>query len=325
MTATPGDQRWSEALLQVFAAFDDHLRLERLDSTHTVQAYLGDLTSLFDYLSGEGISTLDNVGTADLRSWLAASHRAGVSAATLQRHTATIRVFFRWALLRGTLDTDPAAALRSPKVPKRLPVTLTLSEADDMLQSAIAYAADTGGVSGIRDVAILETLYGSGIRVSELAGLNTTDIDFERRTVRVLGKGDKQRTVPLGVPALDAIAHWLEVRPQWANKRLQRANPLDTNSNSATTALFLGERGNRIDSRVVRRVVHQAMRAVPEAPDIGPHGLRHAMATHLLEGGADLRSVQEILGHSSLATTQIYTHVTNERLRAAFQQAHPRA
>ncbi|MDR0435958.1 MAG: tyrosine recombinase XerC [Propionibacteriaceae bacterium] len=312
MTVAPKDSRWPAALTQAHAAFGDYLRLERLGSANTAKAYLADVADLFDRMNAVGASGLADIATADLRSWLATAHAAGVMAATLQRRSAAVRVFFRWALQRGLVADDPAARLRSPKVPKRLPETLTQAEADDMLRAAISYAAEVGGVSGVRDVAILETLYGSGIRVSELAGLDIGDIDLARRTVRVLGKGDKQRTVPLGVPALRAIERWLTLRPQWANE-------------TSGAALFLGERGGRVNPRVVRRVVHQAMRAVPEAPDIGPHGLRHAMATHLLEGGADLRSVQEMLGHASLATTQVYTHVTDERLRAAFQQAHPRA
>jgi len=161
-------------------------------------------------------------------------------------------------------------------------------------------------------MAILELLYATGIRVSELCGLDVTDIDWDRRAVRVLGKGDKQRTVPVGEPAMAALTAWLDVRAAWATP-------------ASGQAVFLGERGGRLDPRVARRVVHAALAAAPDAPDLGPHGLRHAMATHLLERGADLRTVQELLGHASLATTQIYTHVTNERLRAAFQQAHPRA
>ncbi|WP_230844008.1 tyrosine-type recombinase/integrase, partial [Propionibacterium freudenreichii] len=178
--------------------------------------------------------------------------------------------------------------------------------------AAAAAAAEAGGVRGLRDVAILETLYGSGLRVSELCGLDVGDLDEARGLVRVIGKGDKERIVPLGLPGLRAIDAWRAVRDQWV-------------APASANALFLGTRGGRINQRVVRRVVHESMRAVPEAPDIGPHGLRHAMATHLLEGGADLRSVQEMLGHASLSTTQIYTHVSDERVRAAYEQAFPRA
>jgi integrase/recombinase XerC len=182
-----------------------------------------------------------------------------------------------------------------------------------MLAQATARAGEVGGPAGVRDVAVLELLYATGIRVSELCGLDVDDLDRDRRVLRVLGKGNKQRTVPAGAPAWRAIEAWL------AGPR----SALVTDESGP--ALFVGERGRRIDPRVVRRIVHRALALVDGAPDLGPHGLRHAMATHLLEGGADLRSVQEILGHASLATTQIYTHVSNERLRSAYQQAHPRA
>jgi integrase/recombinase XerC len=182
-----------------------------------------------------------------------------------------------------------------------------------MLDEAVAKARETGGPVAARDVALLELLYSTGIRVSELCGLDLDDLDPQRLVIRVFGKGSKERTVPVGVPALRAVEAWLA-----------RGRPRLTTSDSGR-AMFLGERGKRIDPRVVRRIVHRSLRVTEGAPDLGPHGLRHAMATHLLEGGADLRSVQEMLGHASLATTQIYTHVTNERLRAAFEQAHPRA
>jgi integrase/recombinase XerC len=194
-----------------------------------------------------------------------------------------------------------------------LPPTLEQATAARMLDEAIATARETGGPVAARDVALLELLYSTGIRVSELCGLDVDDLDRQRSVVRVLGKGSKERTVPVGAPAVRAVEAWLaEARPQLITRE-------------SGQAMFLGERGKRIDPRVVRRIVHRSLRVTEGAPDLGPHGLRHAMATHLLEGGADLRSVQEMLGHASLATTQIYTHVTNERLRAAFEQAHPRA
>ena len=182
-----------------------------------------------------------------------------------------------------------------------------------MLRSAIEVAGEDGSARAARDVAILELLYATGIRVSELCGLDLGAVDEARMTVRVLGKGHKERVVPLGAPALSALERWLARRGELVTAR-------------SGNALFLGERlGDRIDPRIVRRVVHRAAGLVDGAPDIGPHGLRHAMATHLLEGGADLRTVQELLGHASLATTQVYTHVSGDRLRTAFAQAHPRA
>lgn len=176
----------------------------------------------------------------------------------------------------------------------------------------VTRAAAEPGPVGTRDVALLEVLYATGVRVSELCGLELADLDRDRRVIRVIGKGNKERAVPMGAPAWRALDTWLTQRHELADRE-------------AGQAVFVGERGARINPRVVRRIVHRALAAVPGAPDLGPHGLRHAMATHLLEGGADLRSVQEMLGHASLATTQIYTHVTNDRLRAAFEQAHPRA
>lgn len=301
----------SAALLDAVAEFCNWLEQERRNSAHTVRAYRGDVTQLVGHLAGLGLERLDQVQVRDLRGWLAAMQAAGASPATLQRRSGVARVFFAWATREALVGTDPAVGLKSPRVPRRLPEDLAGQDMAQLFAAASERAAQTEGPAGVRDVAILEVLYGSGIRVSELCGLDLGDVDHERGTLRVLGKGDKQRTVPVGGAARRAVAAWLAVRGQWLV--------------TTTDAVFLGARGGRIDPRVVRRVVHQALEAVPQAPDLGPHGLRHAMATHLLEGGADLRTVQEILGHSSLATTQIYTHVSNERLRAAFEQAHPRA
>lgn len=302
----------SPAFKAIVDDFVDCLSLERGLSPHTVRAYRADLTALLLFLTTEGVTRLDDVGIADLRSWLAQLQSGGSSAATRQRRSGSCRVFFRWALQEQLVEHDPAAGLKSPKVGRRLPQTVTVSAVDDLLAAATACAAETEGPQGLRDVALLEMLYATGVRVSELCGLDLDDVDRDRRLVRVVGKGDKQRTVPVGLPALAALDRWLCVRGQWVTER-------------SGAAVFLGSRGGRIDPRVVRRVVHNALKAVPEAPDVGPHGLRHAMATHLLEGGADLRAVQEMLGHTSLATTQIYTHVSDERLKQAFRLAHPRA
>ena len=301
------------ALVDAFAV---HLRLERGLSQHTVRAYTGDLLNLFGHLARVGEGDPADVTLADLRTWLANQHAAGADRATLQRRAAGVRTFFAWAARTGRLPGDPAQALRSPKVDRRLPPTVEADQARralDALAARVDEIEDAGErAARRRDLAIVEVLYGAGIRVSELVGLDTGDLDTQRGLLRVLGKGGKQRTVPLGAPALRSLAAWLEVR-----SRLSRPE--------AGQAVFVGDRGGRIDPRVVRRIVHRALAAVPDAPDLGPHGLRHAMATHLLEGGADLRSVQEMLGHSSLATTQLYTHVSGDRLRRAYQQAHPRA
>lgn len=302
----------SAAFAAIVDAYARFLGLERQYSQHTQRAYTGDVSTLLGHLQGRGITTLDATTLRDLRGWLASMQSAGASAATLQRRSAACRVFFRWAFSEGLVGRDPAATLKSPKVPRRLPPDLSRAQASELFAAAMARAGESGDAVAVRDVAMLEVLYASGVRVGELCGLDLDDLDHDRALARVHGKGGKDRTVPLGAPAVRALDDWLALRPEFRTPASGRA-------------VFLGERGGRIDPRVVRRVVHASLLAVPDAPDLGPHGLRHAMATHLLEGGADLRTVQEILGHASLATTQVYTHVTGERLRAAFAQAHPRA
>lgn len=289
-----------------------HLRSRRGLSAHTVRAYRADLSDLFSHLQRLGVEGLDQATVTSFRSWLARQQSLGRSRSTLQRRAAAARTLCAWAVETGRIRSNPISSLRSPRSIRALPPTLEPADATTMLAALRPDPAEEGP-GGLRDVAIVEVLYAAGLRVSELCGLDLGDIDSARRTVRVLGKGDKERVIPLGVPALDAVDRWLE----------RGRGHLVTTASGA--ALFLGDRGGRIDPRVVRRIVHRAARAVDGAPDLGPHGLRHAMATHLLEGGADLRSVQEMLGHASLATTQIYTHVSNDRLRAAFEQAHPRA
>ena len=309
----PDPGELGEAYAAVLAGYVRHLALQRNLSAHTVRAYQGDVAGMLIHLRRLGLGSLGEATLSSVRSWLAKQGSLGQSRATLQRRAAAVRTFFRWAHQTGLIPADPAAKLRSPRTVRRLPPTLEQAEATEMMTAALAAAAESDGPLALRDVAILETLYATGIRVSELAGLDLDDLDTHRRTLRVLGKGRKERTVPIGGPALRALAVWLN------GPRQTLAGP------EAGTAVFLGAQGRRIDPRVVRRTVHQALRAVEGAPDLGPHGLRHAMATHLLDGGADLRSVQEMLGHASLATTQIYTHVTDDRLRRAYQQAHPRA
>lgn len=293
-----------------------HLRAERNVSANTVRAYAGDLAHLVDYLDRTGSGAVADVDLRTLRRWLAGMHAAGAERATMQRRAAAARVFFAWAHSTGRLAADPATGLRSPRVDRRLPPTVEVDQARLMIEGLVERAdAETDPVlraRARRDVAIVEVLYAGGIRVGELCSLDASSVDADRQVLRVHGKGDKERTVPVGDPALRALAAWCSVRELIA-------------APAAGQALFVGDRGGRIDPRVVRRLVHRALASVPDAPDLGPHGLRHAMATHLLEGGADLRSVQEILGHASLATTQIYTHVSAERLRTAYLQAHPRA
>lgn len=305
--------RGLEALADAFA---DHLGDGRNLSEHTVRAYRGDLASLANFLGRRGVTDWQQVDLRLLRLWLADQHRDGAERTTVARRVTAVRVFGSWALAHGHLDANPAAGLRSPRAPRTLPPTLDRGAATgvfDALEVRVAEAEHPEAAAmAARDLAIVEALYSSGMRVSELCGLDLGDLDWHRGLARVLGKGRKERSVPLGGPATRALTAWLDLRPCLV-------------ADGSGAATFIGRRGARIDPRVVRRVVHAALDAVPDAPDLGPHGLRHAMATHLLEGGADLRSVQEMLGHASLATTQIYTHVTNERLRDAFRQAHPRA
>ena len=306
----------SRTRADLLASYRGYLALQRDLSGHTVRAYLVDINDLLSFLGvGEGdaepvdvaLATLD---LADLRDWLAAMAASGRSRATLARRSASVRTFSAWAFEAGLLTSDVAARLRSPRVDNRLPGVLTTQQASQLLTTAADLASD-GEVLAVRDLAIIETLYATGVRVSELAGLDVADLDHSQRTLRVLGKGRKERTVPYGLPAARALEAWLGRRGEIC-------------ADDAGDALFLGARGRRIDPRAVRDVVHRLC-AAAQVPDLGPHGLRHSAATHVLGGGADLRSVQELLGHSSLATTQRYTHVSAERLRSVYEQAFPRA
>lgn len=300
--------------------FTDHLAVERGRSAHTVRAYHGDVAGLLGWCARVGVADLRDIDITVLRGWLGRQAGAGLSRATMARRVASARAFTAWAHRRGLTDVDAGDRLTAPAVHRELPGVLTRAQADAMLSAAeptgSAAAAPRGGPEGavaLRDLAMGWLFYATGIRVAELAGLDVSDLDEGRRTVRVLGKGAKERVVPYGVPADRVLRAWTtEGRPQLA------ALPNGP-------ALFLGVRGRRIDVRTVRAVVHRLVARVPGAPDIGPHGLRHTAATHLLEGGADLRTVQELLGHATLATTQIYTHVSVERLRSTYEQAHPRA
>ncbi|MFZ1175692.1 MAG: tyrosine recombinase XerC [Mycobacterium sp.] len=291
--------------------FDEYLALQCGRSAHTRRAYLGDLRALFNFLAGRG-SGLDGLSLPVLRSWLAAGAGAGSARTTLARRTSAVKAFTAWAARRGLLATDPAARLQVPKAHRTLPAVLRQDQALQAMAAAKS-GAEQGDPLALRDRLIVEMLYATGIRVSELCGLDIDDVDTRLRLVRVLGKGNKQRTVPFGVPAAEALHAWLtDGRPALVTAE-------------SGPALLLGLRGRRLDVRQARTVVHQTVAAVNGAPDMGPHGLRHSAATHLLEGGADLRVVQELLGHSSLATTQLYTHVAVSRLRAVHDQAHPRA
>jgi integrase/recombinase XerC len=297
-------------------AFWHHIEAERGLSRHTVRAYLSDVTMLLGHAASAGATAPAELGIAVLRAWLAEQHGSGQSRATLARRAAAARTFTAFAHARGLMPSDPGPLLGMPRIPRRLPEVLRQDQVAEVLAAAAAGQPGTsaqGAALALRDTAIVELLYATGIRVSELCGLDLGDLDEGRRTVRVLGKGNRERTVPAGIPAVRAVGAWAR------SGRPVLVTP------ASGPAVFLGARGGRLDPRTARRVVHASLAAVPGTPDSGPHGLRHAAATHLLEGGADLRSVQEILGHASLTSTQIYTHVSIERLHSAYRQAHPRA
>ena len=311
MTEAAADQL-GEAWTRVLADYERHLVSERDLSSHSVRAYVTDLRALAMHAERLGILEPSGLTIRTLRSWLANLQALGKARTTMARRAASARVFTAWLMRTGHATVDAGALLASPRSRRELPGALTQTEMRAVLDAAVEDLADAGA-RGLRDLAILELLYATGIRVGELVGIDIDDLDRGRRVVRVFGKGRKERSVPYGTPAADAIEHWLsDGRP---SMRSAQTGP----------AVFVGVRGSRIDPRAVRRIVHERLGAVDGGPDLGPHGLRHTAATHLLEGGADLRSVQEILGHASLGTTQIYTHVSNERLRAAYKLAHPRA
>jgi integrase/recombinase XerC len=299
-------------MAEVLAAYERHLVGERDLTPHSVRAYIGDVAALLGHAAALGHEDVAGLDLRTLRSWLARQRSVGAARTTLARRATAARVFTAWLHRTGRCATDPGAALASPRGHRTLPPVLRRDEIRLLLDAAAERAVGDGEV-GLRDLAVLELLYATGIRVGELCGLDVDDLDDERRVVRVLGKGRKERVVPYGVPAQQALDAWRK------RGRPRLARP------GSGPALFLGVRGGRVDQRAVRALVHARLAEVPGAPDVGPHGLRHTAATHLLEGGADLRSVQELLGHASLATTQLYTHVSADRLRAAYLQAHPRA
>jgi integrase/recombinase XerC len=313
-------------LAAALAEFERHLRAERSLSPHTVRAYTGDVESLLRHAHQAGIAAPDGLELHVLRAWLAVQHESGAARATLARRGAAARAFTAFAHRKGWLATDPGPLLGTLKNRRSLPHVLRRDEMAAVLGGLDAAAGQAGAAARhaggdgeleravlMRDAAVLELFYATGIRVSELCGLGVGHVDHGRRTVRVRGKGDKERTVPVGIPALRAVDLWLRSgRPAMVTQ-------------ASGAALFLGVRGGRLDPRTARQIVHDRLREAGASRDPGPHGIRHTAATHLLEGGADLRSVQEILGHASPATTQIYTHVSIERLKSSYRQSHPRA
>ncbi|MGY4912209.1 tyrosine recombinase XerC [Micromonospora aurantiaca (nom. illeg.)] len=327
--------------------FADHLSRVRNRSVHTVRAYVTDLVSLLDHAVRMGCAELPELDLAVVRSWLAKQRTMGAARTTMARRAAAARTFSAWAHRTGLLADDVAAPLASPRARRELPTVLRADQAAALVEApsrqrpgpaeadrptahpdGVGLGDDHGTVAEpasaepagdgpagavlLRDRLLLELLYGTGVRISEACGLNVTDVDQARRVVRVLGKGGRERSVPYGVPAQRALDAWLrDGRPALLTPGSGRA-------------LLLGARGGRLNPTTARRIV-SGWAGAAGVPRVTPHGLRHSAATHLLEGGADLRAVQELLGHSSLASTQIYTHVSVERLRAAYRQAHPRA
>ncbi|MEU5904961.1 tyrosine recombinase XerC [Micromonospora sp. NPDC047467] len=311
-------QELPPALRDAVDDFADHLSRVRNRSTHTVRAYVTDLVSLLDHAVRMGCVDLAELDLSVLRSWLARQRTTGAARTSLARRAASARAFSAWAHRAGLLNVDVGTGLASPRAHRELPAVLRADQAAALVEAPARRmppdpAATTAAEAvPLRDRVLLELLYATGVRISEACGLDVGDVDHGRRVIRVFGKGGRERSVPYGVPAQRALDDWL-----------RRGRPALVGDHSGD-ALLLGARGGRLNPTTARQIVGGYAEAVG-LPRTSPHGLRHSAATHLLEGGADLRAVQELLGHSSLASTQIYTHVSVERLRAAYRQAHPRA
>jgi integrase/recombinase XerC len=284
------------------AAFLRHLAVERNASAHTLRSYANDLTDFQRFVAARGDHDLADADARAVRAWLAALHARGLAAVSVARKLAAVRSLFRFLVRRGVLDGNPAREVRSPRQPRKLVTFLPIDEVTELVDGRTV-----GGASRARDLAILELLYATGLRVSELAGLDLEAMDRDERTVRVLGKGRKERIVPYGGQAARALEAWLDCRGE------------------AEGALFTNARGGRLTVRSVHTIVRRSAHAAGLTRRVSPHTLRHTFATHLLDGGADLRAIQELLGHSRLSTTQRYTHVGAEQLMKVYDRAHPRA
>jgi integrase/recombinase XerC len=297
---------------EALAEFLRHLALEKNSSAHTVKAYREDLTQALVFFRarlGQQNPAPDRLTTRVLRAYLAWLHEQGYAKTTVSRRVSAVRSWCRFLCRQGVLSANPADGLRGPRQDKRLPHFLGV---EDVLRLLDAPPADAP--LGLRDRALLETLYSAGLRVSELTGLNVEDVDLGEGLATVRGKGRKERLALLGPPALSALRRWLDGRAA-VTAGLSRAQP----------ALFLNKSGTRLSSRSVGRLLEKYLKQAGLDPRTSPHTLRHSFATHLLDNGADIRSVQELLGHRSLSTTQIYTHVTTHRLQESYDKAHPRA
>ena len=305
-------------LARTVQKFVEHLAADRGFSEHTVRSYRSDLIQLTAFAAERGAVDDGDLDLDLLRDWLWRSAQDGLSRATLARRAASARSLTAWLARTDAVASDAAARLKAPKSDHHLPRVLNRDQMDSILDT-VAHRATSDDPVALRDLAIIELLYASALRVSELTGLAIGDVDQGRLTVRVLGKGSKERVVPFGVPARDAIEAYLRLgRPTLAVRGLAA-------DSSASAALFVGARGGRLGNRTVYGLVSALLESVPGSGPAGPHTLRHTAATHLLDGGADLRAVQEMLGHASLGTTQLYTHVSTERLKESYRIAHPRA
>lgn len=292
-------------------SFSNELELSRGYSPNTVRAYTSDCTDLVGFMEKRSLNDVNDIDLELLREFLYRASEKGSTKTTLARKSAAIRSFTAWLTAKGKLKDDPGQKLRSPKASRPLPKVLSRESMSAIFESLEPLATEDNP-AGIQDLLILELLYGSGIRVSELVGLNLGDIDYQRKILRVTGKGDKQRMVPFSDPANTALEKWLRIGRKEFENELSK------------DALLLSSRGSRMGVRQVYGLVAGILEQTPVG-QAGPHALRHTAATHLLDGGADLRAVQELLGHASLATTQIYTHVSVERLKQGYLKAHPRA
>ena len=291
--------------------FAVYLAVERGFSEHTVRSYRSDLAQLADFARSRGVESAADLDLELLRDWLWHGSNAGLAKSTLARRAAAARSLTAWLARTGVTPKDAAARLKAPKAGHQLPRVLSRQQIDGILDSLVT-RAETGDSVALRDLAIIELLYASALRVSELTGLDINDVDLGRLTVRVLGKGSKERVVPFGIPAKQALEAYLE------RGRLGLLA-------DSTSAMFLGAKGKRVGTRTVYELASRLLDSIPGSGPSGPHTLRHTAATHLLDGGADLRAVQEMLGHASLGTTQLYTHVSTERLKESYRLAHPRA
>ncbi len=290
-----------------------HLGLDRGFSVHTIRGYRTDLADLAGFAESTGVDDTAGLDLELLRGWLWRGSSVGLAKSTLARRAAAARGFTKWLTTTGTADADSGLRLKAPRPDRHLPRVLTRRQVDGLLDD-LGVRAETGEPNAVRDLAVIELLYASALRVSELVGARVADLDRERMTLRVLGKGDKERVVPFGVPARRALDSYLDSA---------RAALLDGRDDPGT--IFVGARGRQLSTRTVYELVARLLADLPGSGPAGPHAFRHTAATHLLDGGADLRAVQELLGHASLATTQIYTHVSAERLKESYQLAHPRA